>query len=833
MFNKIGLGGILSFQSAQAETSIKRVNQSFGGLTNTTNSMNRSFGVSSGALIGAGAAMAGLVAVGGKALSVYTDFTKQMSAVRAVGKLTEEEFSQLRNEAIRLGGETQFTATEAAQGMEELRRAGFDTNEVMAAIGGTLALAAADGMELADASRITANVVRGLGYEAGEAGRVADVLALASAKSNTNVMDLGESMKMAIPTMKMLGIEVEEGAAILGKLADAGLRGTLGGTSFANMMNKLTKPSKKAAAFMRKYNVELTDSDGKMRKVSAITADVASGLSQITDVGDRTAMAMELTGLRGVKAVNALMGALKPPNNINKLEEDLKGASGAAKQMADERLNNMSGQITLLQSATEGFIIRLFDLFKGLDGSAIKPLVDAITMMNQAWDETAKIAAANGGEVKDLTALNEKYGSSIVGVVMGIKDGIQIIQSIIKTVTTTISQLSTELEERLGGDGVRTITKVITVIGGLAFAIAPFGIALATIAVFIGAVLVPIMGTIATVAVGVMGPIGGVMASLIGLFMVFRNENESFMETATRAWRAIKSAALDFWYNVLMPLWAGIQIGIDTVWPALQETGLAVFQAIKDIVNEFSAIWTELTGDMQTDWAAVGEAISGTTGAVITGALNIILIYVSMIRNAVHQVHELFLDFASGDVLNGFKRLGNMILNTLLFPFREVAAAIAGLMSAALEIPGAATALGDETYQRAVGFSKTVSDFASSGVQLFDVPDRGPAPDVLGEAGVQMKLDTIKYAEVDQSAFMADSMETAMLQNADLMAQAIQNGMANAKINTDVHSSVCIDGKTVAKNQARHQQDLADRLGAQTPPFTRRVRAEQGTLPAN
>jgi hypothetical protein len=268
------------------------------------------------------------------------------------------------------------------------------------------------------------------------------------------------------------------------------------------------------------------------------------------------------------------------------------------------------------------------------------------------------------------------------------------------------------------------------------------------------------------------------------------------------------------------------------VWPALQATVTATFSALRGVVNEFYALWQSITGGMSTDWAAVGQVVGVVVGTLVNGALKFLLIHINMIRYFVADLRQLFLDFTSGNVVTGLKRLGNIMLSALLFPIRQVAAAIATLMNAALDVPGAATALGEDRFAQAKAAAGKISGFAEQGVKIFDVPEAAGAGDIVGTAGQQVGKRAIQDVELDREAYMRDSMATAVVDVGAEMQKAVEAGMANTNIENTMNTNVNIDGKTVARNQAKQQQDLADRLGAQTPPFVRRVRADQGTLPA-
>ena len=157
------------------------------------------------AITGTATAMAGIATA---AVKVGSDFEAQMPRVQAISRATGEEFEKLRSQAIELGADTAFSATEAAQGMENLAAAGFTTSEIMDAMPGMLNLAAAAGEDLASSADIAASTLRGFGLEASEAGHVADVLAENANRTNSSVSETGEAMKYVAPLARAAGISL-------------------------------------------------------------------------------------------------------------------------------------------------------------------------------------------------------------------------------------------------------------------------------------------------------------------------------------------------------------------------------------------------------------------------------------------------------------------------------------------------------------------------------------------------------------------------------------------------------------------------------------------------
>lgn len=190
-----------------------------------------------------------------------------MSRVKAISGATGEEFEKLKAQAIELGAETSFSASQAAEGMENLAAAGFTTTETMEAMPGLLDLAAALGEDLASSSDIAAAALRGFGMEASEAGHVADVLAENANRTNSSVAETGEAMKYVAPLARSAGLSFEETAAAIGIMANAGIQGSQAGTTLRGAISRLSKPTDDMQNAMDDLGISFYDADGKMKSL--------------------------------------------------------------------------------------------------------------------------------------------------------------------------------------------------------------------------------------------------------------------------------------------------------------------------------------------------------------------------------------------------------------------------------------------------------------------------------------------------------------------------------------------------------------------------------------
>ncbi|MEP4432007.1 MAG: phage tail tape measure protein [Hyphomicrobiales bacterium] len=292
------------------------------------------------------------VAGAGAGVRVLADFAQAMSTVRAVAQATDSQFEALEKRARELGASTRFSATQAAEGMLFLARAGFDTEQVLGSIEGTLQLAQAGNMDLGRAADIASNVLQGFRLEVADTARVVDVLALAANSSNTDVTQLGEAMKYAAPIAAGLGVGVEDTAAAVSALSDAGLQGQMAGTGLRRVMIGLEKQSSQGEKVLKKYDLTMQDI------ALGSTGSLAESLNRLAEAGISTADAMTLFGLRGGPAFEVLQSSIPKVRELTSAYEE---AGGTAERIAEVMDANLNGALLATKSRLEELILALGD----------------------------------------------------------------------------------------------------------------------------------------------------------------------------------------------------------------------------------------------------------------------------------------------------------------------------------------------------------------------------------------------------------------------------------------------------------------------------------------
>lgn len=305
--------------------------------------------------LGALAGVAGGVMIGQKfvqavssAIKVTSDFQTRLSEVAAVTRATAGDMNRLSDQAKELGRTTVFTAVQAAEAQATLARAGFQTKEVLDALSGTMDLASAGSLGLADASGITANIVRSFGLEASEATDVADLLAKSANTSNQTVSDLGEAFAYAAPAAKVLGADMTETAAAMNLLADRGIKASVAGTGLRRVFATFMGDLEEGQEGLGKVSDQLFDADGKF-------VGLAEAIRRMKAAGIDASDSFSIFGQRAGNVMAILLDL--PEEALEEVAKSLEDRVGFAADVAKVKLNNLGGDVTLLKSAMDGFRI--------------------------------------------------------------------------------------------------------------------------------------------------------------------------------------------------------------------------------------------------------------------------------------------------------------------------------------------------------------------------------------------------------------------------------------------------------------------------------------------
>lgn len=575
-----------------------------------------------------GGATTGIVGLGTAASKVGMSFESSMSLVAATMGLTAEEinngsevFDKLKAAAKNAGATTQYSSSQAAEALNYLALAGYDASTSCEMLPKVLNLAAAGGMDLADASDLVTDAMSALGLKTEQADNFINQMAKTSQKSNTNVAQLGQAILTVGGTAKVLAGGTTELNTALGILADNGIKGAEGGTALRNIILSLTAPTDTAAEAIEALGLNVLDAQGNMRPLNDIFNDLNGTLSTMTQ-GEQTQVLNKIFNKVDLKSVNSLLA--NSGERFNELSGYIDNCDGAAANMAETMNNNLKGKITVLGSSLEGLGIQIYERLEG-------PLK---TAADTAIESLGNIAESlNSGDLGgSIDKLAEAFGNMITKIAEGVETWLpRIITSLTwllensNTIATGIIAIGTAM---LTLKVANAITAVVNAFK--AWKLANEGVTAAQWLLNAAMSANPIGLVIAAVA--------GLVAGIIYLW----NTNEGFRNAIISSWNAIK--------DVAETVWGGICTFFKETIPGAWES---VKSAFSNAGEWFSGIWNNVkeytvnTWNSVLDWFAqiptkISEALNLAKETVSNWCSSIGSFFTETVPNAINAVIEWF-----------------------------------------------------------------------------------------------------------------------------------------------------------------------------------------------
>ena len=530
------------------------------------------------------AAVAGL---GTAAVKTTADFDTSMSQVQATMGITKDAMSELNGESVntvealrdlakQMGSETAFSASECADAMNYLALAGYDTQEIYDTLPTVLNLAAAGGIDLASASDMVTDAMSALGMETREADTMVVQMSKTASTTNTSVAQLGEAILTIGATAKTVKGGTAELNTALGILANNGIKGAEGGTHLRNVILALQSPTDKAAACMESLGVEVYDSEGNMRSLNDILTGLNTSMNGMTSA-EKQNIISSIFNKTDLAAVNSLLS--NTGDSWDSLQQSITESGGAAQQMADTQLDNLSGQITILKSALEGLAISFGEILMPKIRAAAKKIqefVDKLNGMNDEQKETVVKIAAVVAAIGPMLILFGKV-TSTVGTAMKGFSGL-----------------------------TKGIAKLGVKIAGSSGSITGLGSAL-------GAVAGPVLAVVA------------VIGTLAAAFATLWKTNDEFRENIIGTWNQIKETVSGFCQGIVDRLnslgfeFESITEVLSAVWQGFCKLLAPVFEGVfNHIANTLSTVLDVILGIVdvfisvfQGDWSGAWEAVKG------------------------------------------------------------------------------------------------------------------------------------------------------------------------------------------------------------------------------
>lgn len=538
-------------------------------------------------------------------VTVGASFDSAMSQVGAVSGANAKELESLRDKAKEMGSTTKFSATEAADAFNYMAMAGWKTEDMLDGIDGILNLAAASGADLATTSDIVTDALTAMGYSAGDAGHLADVMAAASSNANTNVEMMGSTFQYAAPLVGALGYNMEDTAVAIGLMANAGIKGEKAGTALRSIFTRLAAPPKAAATAMEELGLSLTDSSGKMKPFNVVMEDMRKAFANL-DETEQTEMASKLAGQEAMSGLLAIVNAA--PEDFAKLTKAVDESAGSASKMSKQMMDNVGGDFVSLKSQFEGIQIQVYEKLAPALRDAMSEISGALK--NVDWDafgETARKAIEKIIEVFKWIVAN--------------KDGIM----------AAISGIATAFAVIKIGSLVVGFTKLVGAVqaaGGVMSFLAP---ALAAI------------GGPITIAIAV-------IAGLVAAFVLLWKKSDAFRNFWIGLWDSIKS--------VMSSVGTALSTFFTQTVPQLFDKFISFFTTT--IPNAFNSFITFFSGLPEK----ISEKLTAIISKIVEFATSLKESFVTGVKNAINAVVTFFTElpekiaFVLGFVIGKIARFG-------------------------------------------------------------------------------------------------------------------------------------------------------------------------------
>lgn len=568
-----------------------------------------------------------LLGVGTAGLKVATDFEKSMSGVKAITRATDDDFQKLRDTAIDLGANTAFSSQEVANGMTEMAKAGWSTEQIIDGMSGVLDAAAASGEELGTVSTIVADAITGFGLEASESTKVADLLTQAANSGTIGINDLGESFKYIAPVAGSLGYSIDDVTTAIAAMSMAGIKGSQAGTALRTLLTNMANPTDTMAAAMDELGVSLYDGEGKMYSLKEVLDQLRSGMGDLMVSNEEYKNALSELDAQ-------LSSGEITQNQYNTAVEDLTrktfGAEEAEKARAAAMLagkEGMSGLLSITNMTQEEYD-KLSESMENSSGVA---------------DETAAVMQDN------LQSKVEQLGGSLESLAIKLGD------YVIPKLTEWAGKL-TELVDKFISLDPNT-QKFILTLAGIVAAAGPVILIIGKLITAIGAIIKAVkavpavmasigkgLAIVKTALLGVSAPmwiIIGVIAVLVAAFTTLWNTNEEFRNNIIGIWNEIKTTfdnftqgivdrlnALGFDFenitDVIWAIWEGFCNLLAPVFEGVFQNIANTFEMITGVITGLLDIFIGLfTGNWEQFWTGIQEVFGSIWEGIVSTFENI------------------------------------------------------------------------------------------------------------------------------------------------------------------------------------------------------------------
>ena len=553
----------------------------------------------------------------GNVIELGQNFTSTMSEVSAISGATGEDFEKLEACAREYGATTVFSASNAAEALKYMSLAGWDADQSTSALGGVLNLAAASGMELGAASDMVTDYLSAFAMEAGDAAYFADLLSYAQSHSNTTAEALGEAYKNCAANLNAAGQDVETVTSLLEGMANQGYKGSEAGTAMAAIMRDITNGMKDGAIKIGETSVAVMDAQGNFRDLTDILTEVEAATNGMGDAERAVALSSTFTA-DSTKGLNLILN--EGMDNIAGYEEELRGASGSAEEMANIMNDNLSGDVAAMNSAFEELGLKIYDALESKLRAGVQFITNGVIPAIE-W---------LGGHIPEVTIAVSGLGAVIAAMNWGT----------ISSKITMVKGALVKLAAALGGVSLPAIA-IIAVITAVALAFTNLWKNNEEFRNKITAIWDGIKAKFDEFGQGIVDRLNALGFEFEDITEVMRAVWDGFCEVLAPIFEGvfqqisnILNEALDI-LTGLFDIFAGIFTGDwDMVWQGVQEVFGAVWDFVvatfENWISTFTSLADTVLGWFGTDWETVWtnvktffsdtwNAISSFFSGILTG----------------------------------------------------------------------------------------------------------------------------------------------------------------------------------------------------------------------
>ncbi|HCR3557342.1 TPA: phage tail tape measure protein [Morganella morganii] len=590
-------------RSAEQE---RRMAAAKGSYQKTMDVRNKMAGTGAAAMATGGAALY----AGKKFMAPGYEFEVGMSKVQALTRLDKnsEEYKALREQARQLGATTAFTANEVAQGQSFYAMAGFKPEQIQNAMKGTLSMSLAGDIDLATTADIGSNILTGFKLNSDEMNRVSDTLVATFTRSNTNLNMLGDTMKYVAPVASGLGVDLETAAVAAGKLGDAGIQGSMAGTSLRSILGRLAEPPKQAADALEELNIKTRDAKGNLRGLPEILADLDKKTKKM-GTAQRAGYFKHIAGEEAFSALSVLTDQAGS-GELQKMIAEVKAAKGEAQKVADTMTNNLDGDLKNLTSAWEDVGIQIF-------GGVDSPLRDIAKSITDIISKVGDWAKRNPELANTLTKI-----ALALGVILAVGGAIVLMLAAMLGPVAML-KLSLSVLGIKGAGAFGLLAKGLKAVGLALFGI---GKALLTNPLFLAA------AAIAAIAYAIYKNWDTIVAFFKKIWAevvrIFSSAWDSISAYYSGMWTSISNACSAAWNwitNIVTGAWAAIknfflQYSLPGIiyrnWDGIKKYMSELWETVKTTIK---TKWDQIITDIQNLPATMKQAASDMIDSVING----------------------------------------------------------------------------------------------------------------------------------------------------------------------------------------------------------------------